>query len=118
MDNQRYKMPQINETIKLFVTFLKENNAYVSFRVARKKQHESFFTILDYKHMEELKYNQHLLFNIISYAFCWANTKEGDIYWRSLNRKWSVFMRNNVMNPKLKDTPMPSDIYEALFSIS
>lgn len=60
-----------------FFSFLKENNAYISWRHYRKKS------------MSELCSKDILgVFYFISLSFNWSETKEGSDYWFYLHRAW------------------------------
>lgn len=75
MDNNR------NEDIKKeFVRFLKENNAYMKYRINLKNY---CMNNSDFFHLPKTSGNK-----LLGYAFFWDETKEGYTFWKELNNKW------------------------------
>lgn len=61
---------------KKFVTFLKKHNCYLSYR----KNCRDFFYIVETNTC-----------NVISCAFTWLSTKEGQDFWYEMDRKWRKY---------------------------
>ena len=74
--------------LKLFIKFLKSNNAYNKFLYNLKIQ--SHYRCDDYKKPDY--YVKNMICQkpqmIINYAFSWSSTKETYIFWRDLHFKW------------------------------
>ena len=77
-------------TLKLFISFLKRYNVYSAYLTNLKKRHKRYAAnnIVESIHWEGG-------YTLLSSAFCWANTYEGDLFWRNLNQKWTEEIRNN-----------------------
>ena len=83
------------EIIKDFAKFLKENHAYVQYRsnIAQSINFNDFAThfcngfngklLQRYK-----KFTISTAVNLINFAFTWANTPQGDTFWRELDNEW------------------------------
>ena len=86
MDNKFTKIEL--KHIKLFVKFLKKNNAYHAYvkNVSEKKCNY----IDNIKHLINCGSPN----NFLIYAFGWYNTEEGPIFWGNLNKKWERFISN------------------------
>lgn len=64
------------EDTKKFVTFLKKHNCYLSYR----KNCRDFFYPVETN-----------ISNVISSAFTWLSTKEGQSFWYEMDRKWRKY---------------------------
>ena len=60
------------EDTKKFVTFLKKHNCYLSYR----------------KNLDNFFYPVRTNGNAITSAFTWLSTKEGQVFWYEMDRKW------------------------------
>ena len=83
-----------NTVMKAFIKFLKENDAYMKYRInleeythGRSKHHYdirgNFYTFPDYP-------PEYLIYN----AFYWVGTNEGWEYWSDLDYKWNKHLKN------------------------
>lgn len=70
------------ETFKLFVSFLKQEGAYLSFTYYLQVQGQERKTLSHY-----LLKNTDVSF-LLADAFKWHLTSQGFAYWKALNRKW------------------------------
>lgn len=76
-------------TLKEFITFLKQNNAFLSYRtnLYLNKNVQDFFTIPIEKFM---------ISGLLTRAFIWEDTKEGVKFWRNLNMQWINLIRRGL----------------------
>ena len=63
---------------RFLLKFLKDNNAYISYRHLFYKEHAN------HKKMN----NPFFFDSAISSPFIWSQTKEGRVFWSKLNMKW------------------------------
>ena len=72
--------------IKLFFSFLKDNNAYEKWR--RNVDKDRICDIM----------NRNYYDLYIKLSFFWAGTKEGHMYWRNLDDKWEKIVKFVLVN--------------------
>ena len=99
-----------DNVMKLFVQFLKHNNAYVNFRAnigfgRNNKKLERFdlfyMTYSKYilrRTMDKGALSLQLTRDIINFAFVWSLTKEGQAYWMRLDGMWRKFIENHIVS--------------------
>lgn len=77
----------IKETLVEFVRFLKERGAYATYLAYINKEYgyRQFFEV--YVNSTD-RNTEEMLRGLISSAFAWCETKEGDNYWRKLHIEW------------------------------
>lgn len=75
---------------RIFFNWLQKQNALKAFKVARHK--ECNHTLL---HPWE-KYEQLSIDDPFSWAFSWARTSQGSLYWENICLKWFIYYRNNT----------------------
>lgn len=95
---------------RVFICFLKENNAYLPYRNALKKRHGDFFYPM--KKMPKRIYEEHGLDiktiqescakEIINSSFTWSQTKQGHNFWGELYEIWLKFAKSIKID--IKDT--------------
>lgn len=74
----------MREELKLFIAFLKQNNAYSNYR--HNVRRDTFFNFYAYDLNP---------YNIILISFDWFSTQEHCYYWERLDSKWRIFYDNN-----------------------
>ena len=72
--------------IKLFFSFLKDNNPYEKWR--RNVDKDRVCDII----------NRNYYDLYIKFSFFWAGTKEGHMYWRNLDDKWEKIVKFVLVN--------------------
>jgi len=92
-----------NEILKEFFKFLKENNAYIQYRINicyefgshHRKNINFFYGIQTYIIPLETRKNiisEIVAKNLINYAFAWSETEQQYEYWRELHTKWNYYI--------------------------
>lgn len=95
----------LKEVSKEFIIFLKENNAYEKFKQNIRQQKHSIYQQINpnpFMHYIMYAYERNLnekqtkrnFMSIIDHSLIWAKTKEGVVFWRNLNCKWSMHSYN------------------------
>lgn len=84
------------EYIKRFKRFLKEENVYPQYRsnLLNNKNKYSFFNSRC-KHNVYRFFCECSIWDLLNYAFCWVETKEGHYFWKKLNIKWNYYIEQN-----------------------
>lgn len=75
---------------RIFFNWLQKQNALKSFKAARHK--ECNHTLL---HPWE-KYERLSIDDPFSWAFSWARTAQGSLYWEEICMEWFLYYRNNA----------------------
>ena len=79
--------------IKKFKRFLKEQNIYYAFR--HNYDNEFGFRSMNYtcvQYMSAICLPE----NVFTYAFSWDNSKEGAIFWQTMDRKWRLVVADEM----------------------
>lgn len=81
--------------LKEFFKFLKENNIFLSYRTnlhLMPFHNQDFFTV----QIKKIGGYE----NLLTSAFCWMSTKQGDAYWRYLDTKWRFYLNLDLKYKK------------------
>ena len=100
------------QVCRLFIDFLKENNALKRFKtnILTKDLYETTppqSVYINPLKDEEIKncFSNGFLTELINYAFLWSSTAEGENYWRKLHTMWTHKIRKmkiEIITEKLK----------------
>ena len=91
-----------------FIKFLKQHNAYESFKKNLRQDSSLYASIVlnpfdriarSYRHIEdECQRERNIicaLERVIDFSFLWVGTKEGHEFWRKLNSEWMNYSREH-----------------------
>ena len=96
------------EINKLFVSFLKENNALKAYRKNYINYCKSFFPnwkeinyLIPFTHKRlEGAIKKNRIGSLIDFSFCWAYTDEGFDFWAELDYQWRKKCKNDEITLK------------------
>lgn len=80
----------MKDSIKIFISFLKENKCYAKYK-------DNFFIQNQFTTFGEF-INANKLESFILNAFIWSNTEEGICYWSHINDLWNIFKYKNKIS--------------------
>jgi len=91
---------QQEATIIKFITFLVDNELMSKFLAEIGEKYniynvDSFYKCITNELMEAKKPER-----MISYAFMWCTTADGDAFWHNIDKKWKMCLKNNIETTK------------------